>query len=120
MAQIEELESDIKALIQEAIEVERAGRTVEYKEASDYAVPEELADAFDESPEFKAAFEALTPGRQKGYLLHFSGAKQSKSRAARIERYRQRIMDGKGLRDCVCGLSKRFPTCDGSHKQLDA
>jgi uncharacterized protein YdeI (YjbR/CyaY-like superfamily) len=53
----------------------------------------------DESPELKAAFEALTPGRQRGYLLYFSGAKQAKTRASRVERYRQHILDGKGLND---------------------
>jgi hypothetical protein len=66
----------------------------------------------------RQAFETLTPGRQRAYLLYFSGAKQSKSRAARVEKYIPRILSGKGIRDCTCGLSKKLPYCDGSHKQL--
>jgi uncharacterized protein YdeI (YjbR/CyaY-like superfamily) len=55
-------------------------------------------------------------GRQRGYCLHFSTAKHSETRIARIERYADRILDGKGLNDCTCGLSKKMPQCDGSHK----
>ena len=66
----------------------------------------------------KTAFEKLTPGRQKAYCMHFNDAKQTKTRLDRIEKYTDRILKGKGIMDCVCGLSKRMPTCDGSHKQL--
>ncbi len=116
--QIVEMTPILKAYIQDAIEVEKAGLKVEYKSKEDYAIPDELHHKFDADPAFKAAFEALTPGRQKGYLLYFSGAKQAKSRTARIEKYAERILDGKGMRDCVCGHSKRMPACDGSHKNV--
>ncbi len=114
--EIKKLEGHIKAYIFEAIEVEKAGLKINYKKVDDFDVPEEFQQKLDESPELKEAFEALTPGRQKGYLLHFSQAKQSATRAARVEKYRQRILNGKGINDCVCGLSKRYPVCDGSHK----
>ncbi len=113
--EIKKLEGHIKAYIFEAIEVEKAGLKINYKKVDDVDVPEEFQQKLDESPELKEAFEALTPGRQKGYLLHFSQAKQSATRAARVEKYRQRILNGKGINDCVCGLSKRYPVCDGSH-----
>ena len=110
--------SILQAYIYEAIEVQEAGLKVEKpaNEILDY--PEELIEKFRKDPEFKEAFEALTPGRKKGYILFFTGAKQSKSRAARIEKYTSRILQGKGIHDCVCGLSKRYPNCDGSHKKL--
>ena len=93
------LESVIKAYIFEAIEIEKAGLKVESKKVSDYNMPEELTAKFKKMPEFKKAFEALTPGRQKGYLLHFSQAKQSATREARIEKYIPLIMKGKGIND---------------------
>ena len=73
----------------------------------------------DAEPVFKAAFESLTPGRQRAYNLFFSGAKQSTTRTARIEKYVDRILKGKGINDCVCGHSKRMPNCDGSHKYIE-
>ncbi len=117
--QIIQLEANIKATIFEAIEVEKAGLKVEKKSASELEWVPELYDKFSKSPEFKVAFEALTPGRQRGYHLFFSGAKQSKTRIDRIEKFIPRIMNGKGINDCVCGLSKRMPNCDGSHKALN-
>lgn len=69
------------------------------REHPDFTYPKELTDRFHEDPVFKAAFDELTPGRQRGYVLHFSSAKQSKTRAARIEKYRPRILDGKGFHD---------------------
>jgi len=89
----------IKAYINEAIEIEKAGLEVEYKQTSDFEVPEELRQKFEEDPYFKTAFKALTQGRQRGYLLHFSGAKQSKTRISRIEKHVQNIIDGRGLHD---------------------
>lgn len=89
----------ITKYIREAIEVERAGLQVELKSTSEYEVPDELQQVFDENTKFRSAFEALTPGRQRAYILHFSQAKQSKTRRARIEKHRQRILDGKGLQD---------------------
>jgi uncharacterized protein YdeI (YjbR/CyaY-like superfamily) len=97
--EIVEMEPILKAYIDEAIAVEKAGLEVEFKETSDFDMPEEFQTKLDESPELKAAFEALTPGRQRGYLLYFSGAKQAKTRASRAERYRQHILEGKGLND---------------------
>lgn len=108
----------IKSYLREAIAVEKAGRKVKMKTLKEFEVPEELELKFRESPEFKKAFESMTPGRQKAYLLHFSGAKQSNTRTSRIEKNTDRIMMGKGLTDCICGLSKRMPGCDGSHKHL--
>ena len=116
--QIAETESIIRACIAEAIQVEASGRKVQTKSVSDYEIPDELRAEFANDPVFQSAFESLTPGRQKGYLLHFAGAKQSKSRAARIAKYRQRILDGKGMRDCICGHSAKYPNCDGSHARV--
>lgn len=99
VAQVVELESIVKAYVQEAIEVEKAGLEVEYKKTSEFDIPEELEAKFDDDPAFKAAFEALTPGRQRGYLLHFSGAKQSKTRTSRIEKCMPQIFEGIGLHD---------------------
>jgi uncharacterized protein YdeI (YjbR/CyaY-like superfamily) len=96
---IVELESVIKAYIQEAIEVEKAGLKVEYKSVSEFDVPEEFQSQLDDDPALKAAFEALTPGRQRGYLLYFSGAKQSKTRMSRVEKYIPKIFEGKGFHD---------------------
>ncbi len=114
-----DLEADLKAYIFEAIEVEKAGLKIEYKKTEDFEMPEEFQIVLNENQAVKSAFEALTPGRQKGYLLHFSGAKQSATRCSRIENSIDRILKGKGLNDCTCGLSRRMPNCDGSHKQLN-
>ncbi len=113
---IYEQEDLIKAYVFEAIEIERKGIKIEFKERSRYEKPDELLDMFKKNKHLKKAFEALTPGRQKGYLLFFSSAKQSKTRMERIEKHISRIMMGKGIRDCICGKSKRYPICDGSHK----
>lgn len=94
--EIEEMEPALKEYIKQAIEVEKAGLTVDFKKTEEFSVPEELQLKLDENPDFKVAFEALTPGRQRGYLLYFSGAKQAKTRESRIEKSMQRIFDGKG------------------------
>ncbi len=99
LQEIEELEPVIKDYIYEAIEIEKAGRQVELKKTAEFTVPEELQAKFDEMPALKAAFEALTPGRQRAYIFNFSQPKQSKTRVARIEKYVQKILDGKGLDD---------------------
>ncbi len=93
------MESILKAYLHEAVEVQKAGLEVKYKEASEFAIPEELQNKFNESNAFQTAFEALTPGRQRGYTLYFSAAKQSKTRESRIEKWRQQILRGKGLND---------------------
>lgn len=117
--QIIELEPSIKAYIFEAIEVEKAGLKVPYKKVKDFDIPDELTEKLEKDAAFKNAFNSLTPGRQKAYILHFSSAKQAKTRVDRIEKYTSRILKGKGINDCVCGLTKRMPNCDSSHKQLD-
>ena len=116
--QIQQLEVIIRATIFEAIEVEKAGLKVKTKPASELEWVPELYEKFASSPDFKVAFEALTPGRQRAYHLFFSAAKQSNTRIDRIEKYVPRILNGKGINDCVCGLSKRMPNCDGSHNAL--
>nr|WP_318540396.1 YdeI family protein [Terribacillus saccharophilus] len=97
--EIAEMKTTIKAYIQEAIEIEKAGLKVDLKEHTEYIIPEELHNKFEEIPALKTAFEALTPGRQRAYIFYFSQAKQSKTREARIEKYMQQILDGKGLND---------------------
>ena len=116
--EIVELESTIKAYILEAIEVEKAGLEVKGKKNTEITISEELQTKFDELPALKTAFEALTPGRQRAYILHFTQPKQSKTRESRIIKSIERILVGKGLNDCICGLSKRMPNCDGSHKNI--
>jgi len=97
--EIVEMEPVLKAYIKEAIEAEKGGLEVNYKKTSEFVVPEEFQNRLDESPALKTAFDALTPGRQRGYILYFSAAKQSKTREARIEKCVQQILDGKGLND---------------------
>lgn len=93
------LDSTIKAYIFEAIEVEKAGIEVPMKKTSEFKMPDEFKKVIENNFDLKSAFEALTPGRQRGYLLYFSQAKQSKTREARIEKYIPNIFDGKGLND---------------------
>jgi len=93
-----EVEPILKAYIFEAIEVEKLGLKVEFKKAPE-SLPEELQNTFEEIPGLRSAFEALTPGRQRGYILYFSQAKQSKTREARIEKYVEKIFNGKGMHD---------------------
>ena len=97
--EIVEMEPILKAYINEAIEAEKAGLKVNFKETSEYPVPEEFQNKLDETPGLKTAFEALTPGRQRAYMLFFSGAKQSKTRESRVEKHIPRILNGKGLND---------------------
>ena len=98
-AQIAKLATILKAYIFEAIEVEKSGLKVEVKQTSAYEIPVEFKNKLVEMPALKKAFEKLTPGRQRGYLLHFSSPKQSKTREARIEKCIPQILDGKGLTD---------------------
>ena len=97
--QITEMKSTIKAYIKEAIQVEKAGLKVEMKPTTEFEMPEEFESKLKAIPALKKAFEKLTPGRQRGYLLYFSSAKQSKTRTARVEKYMPQIMAGKGLED---------------------
>src|SRR5471030_1890274 len=96
VGQIREIAAVLKSYIREAMEVEKAGLTVSFKKTDEFAMPEEFQNKLDTDPALKKAFEALTPGRQRAYLLHFSSAKQSKTREARIEKSRQKISDGIG------------------------
>lgn len=97
--EIVENKAVLKAYIYEAIEVEKAGLKVELKKTTEYSIPEEFQQKLDESTSLKTAFEALTPGRQRAYLLHFAQPKQAKTREARVEKCIPQIMDGKGLND---------------------
>jgi uncharacterized protein YdeI (YjbR/CyaY-like superfamily) len=93
------METILKAYIYEAIEVEKAGLNVNFKKTTEFTMPEEFQNKLDEIPALKTAFDALTPGRQRAYLLYFSTPKQSKTRKARVEKYMQQILNGKGLND---------------------
>jgi len=97
--EIAKLEKTLKAYIYEAIEVEKAGLKVAYKKTADYKMPEEFQKKLNKSATLKKAFEALTPGRQKAYIFYFSQAKQAKTREARVEKYVNQILQGKGLED---------------------
>ena len=99
LQQIIELEPVLKTYIYEAIEVEKAGLKVDMKKTTEFTMPEEFQHKLNESPALKTAFEALTAGRQRGYLLHFSAAKQAKTRESRVEKCIAQILNGKGLED---------------------
>jgi uncharacterized protein YdeI (YjbR/CyaY-like superfamily) len=97
--EITEMEPLIKAYINEAIEAEKAGLEVDFKKTAEFTIPEEFQTRLNEIPALKAAFEALTQGRQRAYLHYFSEPKQSKTRESRVEKYMQQILNGKGLND---------------------
>lgn len=97
--EIVKMEKTIKAYIYEAIEVEKAGLQVKMKKTKEFDMPEEFEKKLNKSAALKKAFYALTPGRQRGYLLYFSSAKQEKTREQRVEKYLKHILAGKGLED---------------------
>jgi uncharacterized protein YdeI (YjbR/CyaY-like superfamily) len=99
LADIDEQKTAIKTYIREAIAVEKSGAKVAMKSTAQFAMPEEFQKRLNDAPKLAEAFRALTPGRQKGYLLHFSAAKQSATRAARVEKHTPRILKGLGLDD---------------------
>ena len=99
LQEIVKMEGAIKACIYEAIEVEKAGLKVELKKTEEFAIAEEFQKKLDENSALKTAFHALTPGRQRAYMLYFSAPKQSKTRVSRVEKYMQQILNGKGLND---------------------
>jgi len=99
LAEVNNQKAAVKAYIREAIAVEKSGAKVKMKGVAQFDVPEEFQKRLDEAPELAKAFHALTPGRQKGYLLHFAGAKQSATRAARVDKHAPRILKGLGLDD---------------------
>jgi uncharacterized protein YdeI (YjbR/CyaY-like superfamily) len=97
--EIVEMEPILKAYIYEAIEVEKAGLKVNFKKTIEFIIPEEFQNKLDEIPALKTAFDALTPGRQRAYILYFSAPQQSKTRESRVEKCMQQILNGKGLND---------------------
>ncbi len=99
LADINRQKAAVSAYIREAIAVEKSGAKVEMKSVAQFDVPKEFQERLDDDPQLAEAFHALTPGRQKGYLLHFAGAKQSATRTARVERHAPRILRGLGLDD---------------------
>lgn len=99
VGEIVEMKPILKAYIFEAIEVEKAGLKVDLKKTAEFAISEEFQNKLEEMPALKAAFNALTPGRQRAYMLHFSAPKQSKTREARVEKHIPQILNGKGLND---------------------
>ncbi len=107
VAEITRLEKTLKAYIYEAVEVEEAGVKVPLKKTTEYKVPEEFQKKLNKSSALKKAFEALTPGRQRGYLLYFSSAKQSRTREDRIEKVAPQILERKGLEDDYKATRKR-------------
>ena len=99
VVEILELEPILKSYIHEAIEIEKAGLKVDLKKTTEFTVSEEFQNKLDTIPSLKIAFDALTPGRQRAYMLYFSAPKQSKTREARVEKCMEQIMNGKGLND---------------------
>jgi len=118
LKEVADMEPILKAYINEAIEIEKEGLKVDFKKSTEQKYPEELQNILNNNSTLKTAFEALTPGRQRAYILYFSAAQQSKTRVSRIEKYEQKIISGKGINDCICGQSKKLPYCDGSHKYI--
>lgn len=99
VAEIEKMKTTIKTYIKEALAIEKAGEKIVYKAVAEYTMPEEFRQALEDMPELKAAFDQLTPGRQRGYLLHFSAPKQAQTRVSRIAKCVPAILKGKGLTD---------------------
>lgn len=99
LPEIIKLEKSLKAYVYEAVKIEASGVKVEFKQTKEFKMPEEFQQKLNKNKVLKKAFESLTPGRQRGYLLYFSSAKQAKTREARIEKYIPQILNGKGLED---------------------
>lgn len=99
LQEIVKMKTVLKKYIYEAIEVEESGVKVSYKKTTDFKIPEEFQIKLDKKPALKKAFYGLTPGRQRAYIFHFSSAKQSKTREARVEKYEKQILEGRGLDD---------------------
>ena len=115
--QVEAKRAAIQALVAQAVEVERAGLSVP-RDQGELELVAELQARLDADPALRAAFQGLTPGRQRAYNILIGGAKTPKGRAARVESHTARILLGKGPNDCICGHSRRPPGCDGSHKHF--
>jgi uncharacterized protein YdeI (YjbR/CyaY-like superfamily) len=115
--EIQAKEDTIKAYIYETIEVEKLGLKLD--KPAEIPFPAELVTIFAAKPTLKTAFSTLTPGRQRAYLRFFSDGKQSETRTSRIEKNEKYILKGIGITDCICGLTKRKPSCDGSHRVIE-
>jgi uncharacterized protein YdeI (YjbR/CyaY-like superfamily) len=115
--EIQAKEDTIKAYIYETIEVEKLGLKLE--KPAEIPYPEELVTIFAAKPALKTAFEKLTNGRQRAYLRFFTDGKQSETRTSRIEKNEKYILRGFGPTDCICGLTKKKPGCDGSHRAIE-
>ena len=109
VGEIVKLKRTLKAYIFEAIEVEKAGLKVKLKKHTEFNISEEFENKLKKNPALKTAFNALTPGRQKAYLLHFAAPKLSKTRESRIEKCTQQILDGEGLNDDYIQMKKKIP-----------
>lgn len=107
VAEMEKNEKALKAIIAEAIEVEKSGREVEFKKVEDHAVPAEFQQRLNELPALQTAYDALTPGRRRAYLMHFGQPKQPATRAARVEKCIPLILEGKGLNDDYAAQKKK-------------
>jgi uncharacterized protein YdeI (YjbR/CyaY-like superfamily) len=105
--EIVKIETILKAYIDEAIEAEKAGLKVIYKKLTEFIIPKEFQNKLNEIPALKTAFDALTPGRQRAYILYFSAPKQSKTREKRVEKHMKQILNGKGLNDQINNYAKR-------------
>ena len=116
LQEIIKMKATLKSYIIEAIKAEKSGLKIEPVNRTEIILPDELKQVMNKNAGFKKAFSALTPGRQRAYNMFFSAPKQTKTRETRIEKYMNQIMQGKGINDCTCGLSKKMPYCDGSHK----
>lgn len=118
LAEVQQHQMVIASFIDEAIIIEEMGLKIAPIPNNSLQFPEELLKSFQNNPSLEQSFLALTPGRQRAYCMHFASPKNESTRFARIEKATSRIQQGKGMNDCICGLSKRMPACDGSHKAL--
>jgi uncharacterized protein YdeI (YjbR/CyaY-like superfamily) len=118
VSEINKCEQIITSYLFEAIEIEKSGLKIEVEHDNELHITPEFYEKVNSDKEFELAFDMLTPGRKRGYHFYFSDAKNPNTRRARIEKSTARILMGKGLNDCICGWSKKMPSCDGSHKML--
>lgn len=117
--EIEKFEDAVKNYIYQAVEIEKRGVSAKFKKTIEFEIPNELKEFLKSNSTVNSAFNKLTEGRKRGYIIYFSEPKQSATRINRIEKSIQKILLGKGLNDCICGLSKRMPRCDGSHNKTN-